>query len=91
MRVDHADPAQQPQVGIALLGHRRGRRLGHRIALQQRERLLGLGRRQHALARRRAGFGHQRRRGAVALAQARAAQPREAAAILVFGPETLLQ
>ena len=89
--VHDADAPQQPQPRLALLWHRRPRRLGRCLAAQGGDR-LGFGqRRQHPLDRLVAGLDEQACGSAVALAEAWAAQPGGAVVLLVLGAEVLLE
>ena len=90
LRIDRADAAQQAQARIALLGRRGRRRLGRRAAGEDLDDGAGVDERQLALERRVAGLGQQRGGRAVALAQARAAQPGGAVDVGVLGAEALL-
>ena len=76
LRVDRPDACEQPQAALAELRRRGRRRRRRRRAAEDRPQPVGVHGRQLALQRLVAGVGQHRRRRAVALAQARAAQPR---------------
>ena len=90
-RVDDADPAEQPELGVALLGHAGRRRRGDGLGLQRADRVLDGDPGDRVLGRVLAGQRQHRGRRPIALAEARAAQPRAAADVGVLGPDPLLE
>jgi hypothetical protein len=89
--IDRADTTQQAQARVARLRRRRGCQLGRGGAGQDGDHALGVDADELALQRRLAGLGEQGGGRAVALPQARAAQPRGAVDLGVLGPEALLE